>query len=108
MLLDWLTLCGYSVLFFLLDLLALLILSPLWSPAFNIACCVAVAWPVFSMYVLATRVGRIRLHQRLLALFNSQPAQILCVELDHIEGAQHGSVMVTPGTGQIHRESGFV
>jgi hypothetical protein len=103
--LDWLALCGYSVLFVLLNVLALLILTPLSSPAFNIACCVAVVWPVCFMHVLTSRM---RLHQRLLALFNSQHAQILVVEIDHVAGTKHGSMIVTPEAEQFeNRERGF-
>jgi len=36
-------------------------------------------------------------------------AQILAVKLDHVEGAEYRSVVITPGMEQLkYRESGFV
>jgi glycerol-3-phosphate acyltransferase PlsY len=77
LLIDCLALCCNIALIFLLTLLivtplwspafriaccvavlTLLIATPLWNPAFKIVCCVAAAWPVCFIYViLATRSG---------------------------------------------------
>jgi hypothetical protein len=44
-----------------------------------------------------------------LALLDRQPAQIRSVKLEQVECAQHGGVVVTPGTDQLkHRERGLV
>ena len=43
--------------------LLLLIVMPLWGPAFKIVCCMAAVWPVCFIYViLATRSRRSGLH----------------------------------------------
>jgi hypothetical protein len=49
LLLNWLALCWNIA---LVLLMTLLILTPLWSPAFDIACCVAMVWPACFMYVI--------------------------------------------------------
>lgn len=46
---NWLELCWNVALIFMLTLL---ILTPLWNPAFKIACCMAVVWPVCFMYLI--------------------------------------------------------
>jgi hypothetical protein len=78
LLLDWLQLCCNVALILLLTFLivtplwspafrivccvatlTLLIVTPLWSPAFKIVCCVAAVWPVCFIYVvLATSSSR--------------------------------------------------
>lgn len=61
LLLDWLALCWNIA---LVLLLTLLILAPLWSPAFKIACCVAVVWPVCFMYVILATRSNAKLHRK--------------------------------------------
>jgi hypothetical protein len=47
--------------------------------------------------------------QRLLARLDRQLAQILAVEFEQVEGAEHGRVVVAPGPQQLeHREPGLV
>ena len=42
-------------------------------------------------------------------ILDRAPAQILTVKLDQVEGAQHGSMVVTPGAEQLeHREAAVV
>jgi limonene-1,2-epoxide hydrolase len=43
-----------------------------------------------------------------LALLDRQPAQILAVEFEQVEGAEHGGVVVAKRTDQLEdRESGL-
>ena len=42
-----------------------------------------------------------------LAQFDRQPAQVLAVELEQVEGAEHGGTVVTKGSEQLKKNETF-